>query len=108
MDEYNIFDTIHVTNEMNDTQLINCIVDMSIPSEKKPSTKQLNNENKTLFASLKMNYIIQQMIRLGGDNEEKYPEFQPLLELHQDIEIPPHDNIDLEAAGLPNAFTNIT
>ena len=108
IDEYNIYDSIHVMNEMNDTQLINYIVDISIPSGGKPSTKQLSNENKNLFASLKMNYIIQQMIRLGVDNEEKYSEFEPLLELHQDIELPHYDNIDLEAAGLPNEFTNIT
>ena len=48
------------------------------------------------------------MIRLGADNEEKYSEFQPLLELQQDIELSQYDNIDLEAAGLPNEFTNIT
>ena len=107
MDEYKMFDTIDVSEEMNDTQLINYIVDISIPS-KYPSTKKINNENHSLFASLKLNYLIQQMIRLGALNEDKYPDLYPILELHDSIQMPQYDSLDLEAAGLPNELTNIT
>lgn len=107
MDEYKMFDTIDVSDEMKDTQMINYIVDISVPS-KYPTTKQLSNENRTLFASLKMNYLIKQMIRLGASDKEKYSGISPIIDLFQDIEMPQYDNIDLEAAGLPNEFTNVT
>ena len=35
------------------------------------------------------------------------PNFEPILDLHQDITMPSYDIIDLEAAGIPNDFTNI-
>lgn len=62
--------------------------------------------NQALFSTLKMNYLIKQMIRLGGlDNEN----LGSILDLHQDIKIPEHDDLDLEAAGVPNKlFTNVT
>tara|TARA_Y100000817_G_scaffold313979_1_gene311427 strand:- start:171 stop:1073 length:903 start_codon:yes stop_codon:yes gene_type:complete len=65
-----------------------------------------NKENQALFSSLKMNYLIQQMIRLGGLEHET---LGSILDLHQDIQIPPHDDLDLEASGVPNKlFTNVT
>ena len=45
------------------------------------------------------------MIKLGGLENDN---FAPILDLHQDIKLPEYDPIDLEAAGLPNEFTNIT
>ena len=69
-----------------------------------PSLKP-NPSNFSLFSALKMNFLIKEMIRMGGlDN----PNFEPILDLHQDIQLPEHDNIDLEAAGVPSEFTNIT
>jgi len=68
------------------------------------SFKELNRENKLIHSLLKTDYLIKQIIRLGGmDN----PNFEPILDLHQDIEIPEIELIDLEAAGVPNEFTNM-
>ena len=106
MDEYKMFDTIDVSDEMKDTQLINYIVDFA--GAKYPSTNQLSNENLNLFAAFKMNYLMQQMVRLGATDQEKYPAFIPILDMHEEIQMPLYDNIDLEASGLPNEFTNVT
>jgi len=70
-----------------------------------PRIDKLSPENENLFSLLKMNYLIQQMIRLGGLENEN---LGPILDLHQDIKLPKYESIDLEAAGLPNEFTNIT
>ena len=69
-----------------------------------PST--LTPKNEALISALKMNYLMKQMIRLGGlDNEN----IGCILDLHQDVKIPKHDDLDLEAAGVPNKlFTNVT
>lgn len=62
--------------------------------------------NQALFSTLKMNYLMKQMIRLGGLENEN---LGSILDLHQDIKIPQHDDLDLEAAGVPNKlFTNVT
>lgn len=69
-----------------------------------PST--LTPQNEALISSLKMDYLMKQMIRLGGLENEN---LGCILDLHQDIKIPKHDDLDLEAAGVPNKlFTNVT
>ena len=69
-----------------------------------PTSKNLTNTNENLISTLKLNYLIQQLIRLGAMNDENYA---CILDLHKDIKIPEHDDLDLEAAGLPNElFTN--
>ncbi len=103
MDEYSMFDCLDITETMEDTQIINYIIDYDIPSMI-PSLKP-NPSNVSLFASLKMNYLIQEMIRMGARNN---PNLEPIVDLHQDIQLLDHDSIDLEAAGVPNEFTNIT
>ena len=85
--------------------------DLLIDSSKQDSLSQYyptipNKENQALFSSLKMNYLIQQMIRLGGLEHET---LGSILDLQQDVQIPPHDDLDLEASGVPNKlFTNVT
>jgi hypothetical protein len=96
-------DEINITNDMKDTILLNSIYD-SVLEISVPSSTKLNSENESLISALKSNYLIQQMIRLGGLEDENY---SSILDLHQDIKIPQHDDLDLEAAGLPNElFTN--
>ena len=104
IDDYQFFDTIDITEDMRDTQFINYIIDYQILS-KTPSCKELNSENKALFSALKMNFLLTELIRMGGN---KYDNLEPILDLHQDITLPEYDNIDLEVAGVPNEFSNIT
>jgi len=55
--------------------------------------------------ALKSNYLLQQMIKLGG---MKYPNLEPILDMVQDIRIPAHTENDKEVAGIPSGLTNIT
>ena len=104
MDEHSLFDCLEITDTMKDTQIINYIENYDIPCMT-PSLKP-NLSNFTLFSALKMNFLIKEVIRMGG---LKHPNFEPILDLYQDIQLPDHDDIDLEAAGVPNElFTNIT
>ena len=99
-------------NDIPDRDMKNNIQeDILIDSSKQDPLDQYypttpNKENQALFSSLKMNYLIQQMIRLGGMDHET---LGCILDLHQDVQIPPHDDLDLEASGVPNKlFTNVT
>ena len=54
---------------------------------------------------LKSNYLLQQIIKLGG---KKYDNLEPVLDMVQDIQIPNHNDHDKELAGIPSALTYIT
>ena len=54
---------------------------------------------------LKSHYLLQQLIKLGG---MKYPNMEPMLDMVQDISVPPHTEHDKERAGIPSGLTNIT
>ena len=96
-------DKIDITNDIKDTIVLNSIYDPVLEISV-PSSTKLNSENECLISTLKLNYLIQQMIRLGGLKDENY---STILDLYQDIKIPYHDDLDLEASGLPNElFTN--
>ena len=86
--------------EVNKSMKDNCVIDFN-----PKLTFGLNNNNESFISLLKMNYLIQQMIRLGGLEDDN---FGSILDLYQDIEIPKFTNLDLEVAGLPNELTNIT
>tara|TARA_B100000131_G_C17745790_1_gene463050 strand:- start:41 stop:589 length:549 start_codon:yes stop_codon:yes gene_type:complete len=103
-DDYSdIPDEIFIDENLEDKIVINNIKDENLEISV-PSSKKLSNENESLFSSLKLNYLIQQMIRLGGMDDDNY---SCILDLHKDIKIPDHNDLDLEAAGLPNElFTN--
>jgi hypothetical protein len=56
-------------------------------------------------SSLKANYLLEQIIKLGG---KKYENLEPMLDMVQDINIPTHNDYDRELAGIPSKLTNIT
>ena len=89
---------LNIHDKMDENILINTIGD-------KVDIENLNQQNISLFSLLKMNFLLKEMIKLGGLNNEN---FEPILDLHQDITLPNYDLIDLEAAGVPNEFTNTT
>jgi len=87
---------INVTQSMKDNYVIDFNPRISLG---------LNEKNKAMISLLKMDYLLKQMIRLGGLEDDN---FGSILDLHQDIEVPEYTNLDLEVAGLPNDLTNIT
>ena len=57
--------------------------------------------------AIKMKYLLDQMIKLGADDENKYPNLAPIMDLVQDIDMPDYDQLDRENAGVPSTLTNV-
>jgi len=64
-----------------------------------------DDESPWKTATLKLNFLMKELKRLGADKHETY---SCILDLHQDIVIPYHDEIDKEIAGIPSKLTNVT
>ena len=56
-------------------------------------------------AALKSRYLLEQLVRLGAKNNENY---EPILDLLEDIEFPEVSESDKDDAGIPSVFTNYT
>ena len=56
-------------------------------------------------SSLKANFLLEQIIKMGGN---KYENLAPMLDMVEDIMIPQHSEYDRELAGVPSKLTNIT
>jgi hypothetical protein len=65
----------------------------------------LSVANQWKFQALQLNYLLEQVIKLGGMNHDN---IAPILDLHQDIPMHPHTELDKEYAGIPSEFTNLT
>ena len=52
-----------------------------------------------------MKYLLDQMVKLGANDENKYPNLAPIMDLVQDIDLPDYDQLDRENAGM--LFTDI-
>jgi len=63
-----------------------------------------DDESPWKTATLKLNFLMKELKRLGADKHETY---SCIIDLHQDIVIPHHDEIDKEIAGIPSELTNV-
>ena len=66
---------------------------------------QLSELNKWKFNALKLDYLLKEVIKLGGKH---YDNLEPILDLHQDIQLDDHSEFEKDRSGIPSAFTNIT
>ena len=66
---------------------------------------QLSELNKWKFNALKLDFLLKEVIKLGGKN---YDNLEPILDLHQDIELGNHDDFEKDRSGIPSSLTNIT
>ena len=57
--------------------------------------------------AIKMKYLLDEMVKLGADDENKYPNLAPSMDLVQDIDMPDYDQLDRENAGVPSTLTNV-
>ena len=96
---------------MNDNNQINyyCNIDhiqteKIILIEKKVYIEGKTELEKWKEVGLKSNYLLQELIKLGG---EKYENLEPIFNMVQDIQIPEHTPQDREIAGIPSILTNI-
>jgi len=71
----------------------------------KDFTPKKNDVQQWKECGLKSIFLLSELVRLGADKNDNYA---AILDLIQDITIPPHEQIDRENAGIPSAFTNIT
>lgn len=56
-------------------------------------------------STLKLNFLIEQLKRLGIEKNDNY---SSIIDMHEDIYIPIHNEVDKENAGIPSTLTNIT
>ena len=65
----------------------------------------LSELNKWKFNALKLDYLIREVIKLGGKNNDV---LECVLDLHEDIEMDSVNEWLKDIAGIPSTFTNIT
>jgi len=63
-----------------------------------------SKEDQWREAALKANYLLEQLKRLGVQNN---PNYEPIMDMVQDIEFPEYSEQDKERSGVTSAFTNI-
>jgi len=66
---------------------------------------QLSELNRWKFNALKLDFLLKEVIKLGGKN---YDNLEPILDLHQDIQLNDHNEFEKERSGIPSTFTNLT
>ena len=54
---------------------------------------------------LKSLFLLKELKRVGAN---QYENLEPIMDMVQDINLPPHTELDKEMAGVPSVFTNIT
>ena len=64
--------------------------------------------NQWKNGAIKMSYLLSQLICMGANNEDKYPNLAPIVDLVQDVKLPEMSEHDKEVAGVPSVFTNMT
>ena len=57
---------------------------------------QLSELNKWKFNALKLDFLLKEVIKLGGKN---YDNLEPILDLHQDIQLNDHSEFEKEDQG---------
>ena len=63
-----------------------------------------SKEDQWREAALKANYLLEQLERLGVQNN---PNYEHIMDMVQDIEFPEHSEQDKERVGVTSAFTNV-
>lgn len=65
----------------------------------------LSEMNRWKFNALKLDYLIKEVIKLGGKNNDI---LECVLDLHEDIKLDSVTEMEKEMAGIPSTFTNIS
>ena len=68
------------------------------------TSKELSKEDQWREAALKANYLLEQLQRLGVQDN---PNYEPIMDMVQDIDFPEYSEQDKERAGISSAFTNV-
>ena len=65
----------------------------------------LSEMNKWKFNALKLDYLIKEVIKLGGKNNDV---LESILDLHEDVKLDSVSEMEKDMAGIPSLMTNIT
>jgi hypothetical protein len=65
----------------------------------------LSEMNKWKFNALKLDYLIKEVIKLGGKNNDV---LESILDLHEDVKLGSVSEMEKDMAGIPSLMTNIT
>ena len=68
------------------------------------TSTESSKEDQWREAALKANYLLEQLQRLGVQNN---PNYEPIMDMVQDIDFPEYSEQDKERAGISSAFTNV-
>ena len=68
------------------------------------TNNEMSTEDKWKEAALKSQYLLNQLIRLGANNN---PNLEPIMDMVQDIEFPEFSEQDKERSGVTSTFTNV-
>ena len=66
---------------------------------------KLSELNKWKFNALKLDYLLREVIKLGGKNNDV---LECVLDLHEDIQLDTVNEWLKDVAGIPSVFTNLT
>jgi len=92
-------DQLNYYNNVNHIQM-----EKIIYIEQKVYIEEKTELEKWKEVGLKSNYLLQELIKLGG---EKYENLEPIFDMVKDIPIPEHTPHDREIAGIPSILTNV-
>ena len=67
--------------------------------------EELSELNKWKFNALKLDYLVREVIRFGGKDNDT---LSMILDLHEDIELDKVSESEKDIAGIPSTMTNIT
>ena len=68
------------------------------------TANESSKEDQWREAALKANYLLEQLGRLGAQNN---PNYEPIMDMVQDIEFPDYSEQDKERSGISSTFTNV-
>ena len=68
------------------------------------TANESSKEDQWREAALKANYLLEQLGRLGVQNN---PNYEPIMDMVQDIVFPEHSEQDKERSGISSTFTNV-
>ena len=104
-EQYPVFLDVNVEDlekQEREDRLPLCKVGIVTPLGYRPPKSELDQWKETAFKSL---YLLKELERMGAGNNEN---LAPMVDMIQDIRVPPHTQHDKEFAGVPSSLTNIT
>ena len=96
-------DTTTITLSPQPIMVIHKFIQIYTPP---PIVLRVESDSEWKKAAIKMDYLLKEMTKMGGTNDQVYPNIAPILDLHQDVTMPRISEVEKENAGVPSRLTN--